>query len=95
MKLEEFKKTLKQKECPEELSSGLKALWEDAQGHWDLAHEIINEMPDETGSWIHAYLHRVEGDLGNARYWYHKANRPFCEASLKKEWDEIASFLLK
>lgn len=92
--LEDFKNTLTQDQRPEDLHMGLQSLWEEGKGNWEAAHGITNEMGDEIGAWVHAYLHRVEGDLSNAAYWYRRAKRPVSTAPLPQEWDEIASFLL-
>ena len=79
---------------PENLSPALRALWEDAKGNWSAAHSIAQEIEDETGSWIHAYLHRKEGDLGNAGYWYRRAKQPTANDTLEEEWTRIVSRLL-
>jgi hypothetical protein len=92
--LEEFKRTTSDPRPPADLSPPLLALWHDARGDWTAAHETAQEIEDAAGSWIHAYLHRKEGDLGNAGYWYHRAGRPEQRGSLEDEWDEIASELL-
>jgi len=70
-------------------------MWEDAKGNWDGAHAIAQEMDDSTGSWIHAYLHRKEGDLGNAGYWYRRARQPIADDTLDEEWERIVSALLR
>ena len=75
---------------PRELSPPLTALWHDARGEWDAAHQVAQELDDGTGAWIHAYLHRKEGDLGNAAYWYRRAGRPVASDSLDAEWDRLA-----
>ena len=80
---------------PDGLSPPLLALWWDRRGDWERAHEAVSV--DEQGreaAWVHAYLHRREGDAGNARYWYRRAARPVSAASLEAEWDEIAGALL-
>lgn len=69
-------------------------MWEDAKGNWSAAHLIAQEIEDETGSWIHAYLHRKEGDLGNAGYWYRRAKQPTAHDTLEEEWTRIVSRLL-
>jgi hypothetical protein len=69
-------------------------MWEDAKGNWSAAHSIAQEIEDETGSWIHAYLHRKEGDLGNAGYWYRRAKQPTAHDTLEEEWTRIVSRLL-
>jgi hypothetical protein len=72
----------------------LRALWHDAKGEWDAAHEVAQNIDNPTGAWIHAYLHRKEGDLGNAGYWYRRAQKAECRTSLDGEWEEIVSALL-
>ena len=94
MTLEEFRSTLAERAAPENFSPALKALWEDAKGNWSAAHSIAQDIEDETGSWIHAYLHRKEGDLGNAGYWYRRAKRPTTNDTLEEEWTRIVSRLL-
>ena len=93
MNFDEFKASTSEDNMPDGLSSGLKALWLEAKGQWDASHDVVNDMPGELGSWIHAYLHRVEGDLSNAGYWYRRANRPASSQPLDQEWAEIARFL--
>jgi hypothetical protein len=80
---------------PVGLSEPLQALWWDKSGDWQRAHEAVAADEDSReAAWVHAYLHRREGDLGNASYWYRRANRPAATASLEAEWDEIAAALL-
>ena len=95
MDLNKFKSTLSSDTAPAGLSDALKAMWYDAKGHWGRAHDIAQEMPGAEGSWIHAYLHRKEGDHGNAAYWYHRANQPVCKLSLEEEWQQIVTALLR
>jgi hypothetical protein len=80
---------------PAKLSLALQALWHDAREDWDRAHEVCQQAKSRDGDWVHAYLHRKEGDAGNAGYWYARAGRPIPEAgkSLDEEWAEIASAL--
>lgn len=73
----------------------IKALKLDKNGDWDAAHRIVQEYSSTEANWIHAYLHRQEGDLGNAGYWYSRANKKFPQKSLKEEWKEIYEFLMK
>jgi hypothetical protein len=94
MNFEEFEILLKQDKVPEELSPLLLAMWHAQRNNWDAAHNIAQDIHSDDGSWIHAYLHRVEGDNGNALYWYRKAGRPMPAASLEKEWEEIVNQLL-
>ena len=94
MDLAEFKRSLSGESLPEGIEGALRALWLDGKGNWKGAHETVQADSAGAGAWVHAYLHRKEGDEGNARYWYSRASRPFCELSLTEEWDEIASALL-
>jgi hypothetical protein len=93
MTLEEFKRTLSDPKPPD-VEPALVALWHDALGDWEKAHNIAQDVDDEDGSWVHAYLHRKEGDLGNAGYWYRRASRPVASGSLNGEWNAIAEALL-
>lgn len=95
MNLRDFRSTVSSGKMPDGLSEPLKAMWHDAAGNWDRAHDIAQEMHSAEGSWIHAYLHRKEGDLGNAAYWYRRANQPVCYVSLEEEWDQITTALLR
>ena len=83
-------------EPPAGLDSSILALWLAKKGRWDASHDVAQDIHDSDGSWIHAYLHRVEGDLGNARYWYNRAGKPAKNGgeSLDEEWREIAETLL-
>jgi len=93
MTLTEFRATLAERTPPEE-GSALSALWWAAKGHWDRAHEIVQDDAGRDAAWVHAYLHRVEGDLGNAAYWYRQAQRPVGAQALETEWDVIVTALL-
>ncbi|MBX2915029.1 MAG: hypothetical protein KF856_07135 [Cyclobacteriaceae bacterium] len=93
MTLIEFKNSLTQHQPPP-VADLLQALWYEAKGDWEKAHNLAQDAHTPDGSWIHAYLHRVEGDTSNAQYWYHRANRRMPKLSLKEEWDEIVSELL-
>jgi hypothetical protein len=79
---------------PDGLSPALLALWHDGRGDWERAHEIAQDIDDETGSWVHAYLHRKEGDIGNAHYWYRRAGVTPAKGSLEEEWRAIVEALL-
>lgn len=72
----------------------LKALWHDARGEWDKAHDLAQDVNNKDGSWIHAYLHRKEGDRSNAQYWYHRANQKMPAYSLEQEWEELVNVFL-
>ena len=76
------------------LAAPLAAMWRAAKGDWDAAHGIVQDENDKDSAWVHAYLHRVEGDLGNAGYWYRQAGRPVAAGPLETEWEAIASALL-
>ena len=95
MDIDTFKGTIAGDAPPDGLSLALQALWQDAKGSWDEAHKLAQAQKDETGAWVHAYLHRVEGDLRNAGYWYRNSNKPECTAPLAEEWADIASALLR
>lgn len=95
MTLDEFRTTLAQRVPPHDLSPALRAMWEDAKGNWAAAHTIAQSIEDKTGAWIHAYLHRKEGDLGNAGYWYRRAGQAVAGDPLEEEWTRIVSILLR
>lgn len=80
---------------PDDIPPLLQALLLESSGDWDSAHKIAQNDPSTYGSWVHAYLHRVEGDLGNASYWYHNAAKRMPELSLAEEWEYIAIALAK
>jgi hypothetical protein len=79
---------------PEGLSGPLTALWHAAQGEWDKAHQLVMDDESKEAAWVHAHLHRVEGDLSNAEYWYRRADRPKSELPIDQEWNEMASAML-
>lgn len=76
------------------LEPALAALWWAAKGQWDAAHKIVQDEDTANAAWVHAHLHRVEGDLGNAGYWYRQAGQPVAKDSLEAEWERIVSALL-
>jgi hypothetical protein len=76
------------------LSGALLALWWDAKGDWEKAHEVAQDVAGRDGAWVHAYLHRKEGDLGNAGYWYRRAGRAVATVDLKVEWEGIVGEML-
>ncbi|MBA2354914.1 MAG: hypothetical protein H0V80_09640 [Acidobacteria bacterium] len=78
---------------PPHLRDELVALWHDGRGDWARAHEAVQDVETPAAAWVHAYLHRKEGDLGNARYWYARAGQPACATSLDAEWEAIVSAL--
>ncbi|HUN49020.1 MAG TPA: hypothetical protein VMU85_20975 [Stellaceae bacterium] len=89
-----FEKSLAGKAPPEPLSGALRALWWDAKGDWNAAHECAQADEGKMGAWVHAYLHRKEGDAGNAAYWYRRAGQPVAATSLDAEWRAVAAALL-
>jgi len=95
MDIAAFRASLANAAPPAELSLALRALWLDARGDWDGAHNAAQADEGGTGDWVHAYLHRKEGDEGNAAYWYRRAGQPVCRTSLGEEWAGIAAALLK
>jgi len=76
------------------LHAPLAALWWAAKGGWDEAHKIVQDEETTDAAWVHAYLHRVEGDLGNAGYWYRRAGKPVAADSLESEWEQIVFALI-
>jgi hypothetical protein len=94
MDLPGFRASLSHAEPPVSLSQALCALWLDAKGDWDGAHDAAQADEGGAGDWVHAYLHRKEGDAGNAAYWYRHAKKPVCRDSLEEEWRAIAEALL-
>jgi hypothetical protein len=89
----QFRETLSLENPPENISPYLKSLWFDNKNDWEKAHTIIQDIEDNTASWIHAYLHRKEGDNGNADYWYRRAGRKRPGTTLKEEWEDIVTEL--
>ena len=94
MNAAEFKASVSGASAPPQLDAPLAALWWAARGDWDAAHKIVQDESDANSAWVHAYLHRVEGDLSNASYWYRRASKPVANGSLEAEWEAIASTLL-
>ena len=89
-----FKRCLAAAEPPDDLSEALAGLWWDAKGDWDRAHDRAQAQDDAAGAWVHAYLHRKEGDAANAGYWYGRAGREPSTAALPEEWEAIVRSLL-
>ena len=81
---------------PDGLSDEAQSLWHAKKGNWDEAHEIAQEIHTPLGSWIHALLHMIEGDMGNANYWFHRAGKPARKATeIDALWNEIAAEVLR
>jgi hypothetical protein len=89
-----YSQSLSQSVPPDALNAPLAALWWAKKGDWDKAHRIVMDDPGAEAAWVHAYLHRVEGDRGNAGYWYRRAGKPAARGDLDSEWTEITEALL-
>ena len=94
MQLAEFEPSLKNAAPPAGLSPALEALWHEKRGNWERAHDIAQDDPGRDAAWVHAYLHRREGDLPNAAYWYRQAAQPVERGDLDEEWRAIVGALL-
>lgn len=92
MTLEEFRASLKSADTPND--HALAGLWWDAKGDWTRAHETAQQDESPRGAWVHAYLHRKEGDVSNSRYWYDRAAKSPAKGSFDQEWEQIAAALL-
>ena len=95
MTFEEFKKTLSLEQPPASASPQLQAMWVEAKGDWERAHRIVQDINDADAAWVHAYLHRKEGDRGNAAYWYRRAGQRHREQTFDEEWEQIVRTLLE
>lgn len=93
MEFENFQQSLKNETPPENTTVYLLAMWYDGRGNWNKAHNIVDSLEDKTASWVHAYLHRKEGDIWNADYWYRKAGKNRPDVSLQNEWETIVKSL--
>ena len=87
--LANFKATFSSTTPPMDLSPYAKALWYAGKGDWNKSHEIVQDIEDRDAARIHAFLHRQEGDVSNARYWYNRAGTQMPDISLDKEWDAL------
>jgi hypothetical protein len=94
MTSEEFRASLAQDQPPQEISAPLAALWWDARGDWAKAHGLVDELETTDGMAVHAYLHRKEGSLSNADYWYARAGRTYHRPELRDEWQALVEGLL-
>ena len=94
MQVSIFQQSIKDNTLPANTSVYLQAMWYDARGNWDTAHQLVNDLEDSIACWVHAYLHRKEGDPGNAGYWYRRANKNMPAVSLQEEWEKIVQALL-
>jgi len=95
MKMAEFLSSIEEGEEPAaEWTTELKALWWCKKGNWAKSHDLAQDAGSSDGDWVHAHLHRVEGDLGNAGYWYSRAGRKQGTQSVEQEWTEITAEML-
>ena len=94
MTLDDLKMTLAHDTPPGDLSDELRAMWLSSREGWEAGHVIVQHIESAAAAWVHAHLHRIEGDHTNAAYWYRRAGQPVCQAPLEAEWDQIASELL-
>jgi hypothetical protein len=94
MTIEDFRASIQEPSPPAALIPLLRALWWDAKGNFDRAHEIAGDDPSGDAAWVHAYLHRKEGDQQNAGYWYRQARQPHPDIPLDEEWGNIVRVLL-
>jgi hypothetical protein len=95
MSFEKFLESLSLTSPPPGITVHLRSLWYDAKGDWQRSHEIIQDLEDTDAAWIHAYLHRKEGDTWNADYWYQRAGRKRASVSLQQEWESITMELMQ
>ncbi|MFZ5895194.1 MAG: hypothetical protein ACOY0T_29305 [Myxococcota bacterium] len=94
MTREEFSSSVATGQPPAKLSDELRVLWLDAKGDWEAAHELAQEIESSNGARLHAYLHRKEGDLENARFWYREAGQKEVDTSLEAEWESLVDEFL-
>jgi hypothetical protein len=89
-----FYDSMKSSTCPPKFPVLLQALWHDGRGDWHAAHNLINDLPGTDMAWVHAYLHRKEGDLSNADYWYKEAGKKRPASSLQEEWHALVAYFV-
>lgn len=94
MDLQFFRQSFSLAKAPAGISVHLEAMWEDGRGYWDRSHQLIQDLTDPDAAWIHAYLHRKEGDIWNADYWYQRAGKKRPSVSIEQEWEDITATLL-
>ena len=94
MDFETYRASVAEAAPPAGFGPAVEALWWEAKGDWQQAHRCAQRQADADGAWVHAYLHRVEGDLRNAAGWYRRAGKPVSEAPLPEVWETIARTLL-
>ena len=94
MNLASFRQSINDNKLPAGLSVYLNSMWYDGAENWNKAHHLVDSLNDSTACWVHAYLHRKEGDLWNADYWYSRAGKKRPDVSLQEEWETIVKALL-
>ncbi|RYZ58932.1 MAG: hypothetical protein EOO14_09050 [Chitinophagaceae bacterium] len=94
MNLTDFSQSLSDDQPPKSVSIYLQSLWWDGKGDWEKSHQLIQDLPDKNAAWIHAYLHRKEGDVWNADYWYKRAGKKRPASTLEEEWAILVEDLL-
>jgi hypothetical protein len=92
--MKSFKESLSQDAPDPQLSTILKSLWYDAKGDWKRAHDFVDQLPGSDAAWVHAYLHRKEGDVWNADYWYARAKKTRPSYSLEEEWENLVDYFI-
>ncbi|MEZ4702725.1 MAG: hypothetical protein R2834_20495 [Rhodothermales bacterium] len=95
MTFERFEASLDDAEPPAGLPTPLRALWLASAGRWDDAHAAVQDETTAAAAWVHAHLHREEGDLSNAAYWYRQAGKPVARGNMEVEWRDIVTSLLE
>ncbi|WP_374951035.1 hypothetical protein [Mucilaginibacter sp.] len=90
----DFKASLTADQPPEGLNVQLKSLWFDGKDDWQRAHQQVDQLNDQQSAWVHAYLHRKEGDIWNADYWYRKARQNRPDITLQQEWEQLVTHFL-
>ena len=95
MTVDELRASLTASKPPAGCPATVVALWHDAKGDWEAAHQVAQDIDDADGAWVHAYLHRKEGDAGNAAYWYRRAGQPVATDELEVEWERLCRALLE
>jgi len=94
MTFEEFNKSLSDEVPPSGLTEELKGMWWDGKGNWQQSHETVQDLGSKAAAWVHAYLHRKEGDIWNADYWYSRAGKTRPKVGLNEEWEQIVKELI-
>ena len=94
MNLADFSQSLTDNQPPISISIYLQSLWWDGKENWEKSHQLIQDLPDKKAAWIHAYLHRKEGDVWNADYWYNRAGKKRPSCSLQEKWTSLVNEMM-